>query len=259
MNVKVQGGGSGSYSNSGSCFGAVSYLKHEDSQRVKQGQDVEPFFNQNKNIPSKEVISKIDNNKAKLCKDDAKFYVMTVSPSTAELQKMGKTQEEQSAVFKEYVQDDVMQKYAESFGKGLNKDDIMYYAKIHHDRGQKQGKNMHCHIIVSRKDMSNTKKLSPQTNHKTAEKSGTVKSGFNRTQFYASCEQSFDKRFSYQRDYKESFKYQNTMKNGSIEERKTQIQEAVRREKDQSKQQQIDKGQRRDQNQEVKRNKGLSL
>ncbi|MDR3059546.1 MAG: DUF5712 family protein [Prevotella sp.] len=257
MNVKVQGGGSGSYSNSGSCFGTVSYLKHEDSQRAKQRQDVEPFFNQNGNVSSKNVISKIDNNKVKLSKSDAKFYVMTVSPSASELQKMGKTPEEQSAALKEYVRNDVMQKYAESFKKGLNKDDIMYYAKIHHDRGNKQGENMHCHVIISRKDMSNTKKISPQTNHKTAEKSGTVKSGFNRTEFYSSCEQSFDKRFSYQRDYKESFKYQNTMKNGSIEERKSQIQEAVRKEKEQSKEKNVE--QNREQKQEVKRDKGLSL
>ncbi len=255
MNIKIQGDGGGSYSNNGSSFGAVSYLKHEDSQRAQQGQEVEPFFDQNGKVSSKEVVSKIDNNKVKLSKNDAKFYVMTVSPSEKELQKMGKTPEERSAALKEYVRNDVMQKYAESFKKGLNKDDIMYYAKIHHDRGNKQGENMHCHVIISRKDMSNTKKISPQTNHKTAERSGTVKSGFNRTEFYASCEQSFDKRFTYQRDYKESFKYQNTMKNGSIEERKTQIQEAVRREKYQSKQQQRNT----EQKQEVKRNKGLSI
>ncbi len=255
MNIKIHVGSSGSYSNNGSSFGAVSYLKHEDSQRAQQGQEVEPFFDQNGNISSKEVISRIDNNKAKLSKADAKFYVMTVSPSASELQKMGKTPEQQSVALKEYVRNDVMQKYAENFKKGLNKEDILYAAKIHHDRGNKQGENMHCHVIISRKDMSNTKKISPQTNHKTAERSGTVKSGFNRTEFYASCEQSFDKRFNNERDYKESFRYQNTMKNGSIEERKTQIQEAVRREKDKSKEQERNT----EQKQEVKRNKGLSI
>ena len=33
-----------------------------------------------------------------------------------------------------YVRDDVMQHYAEGFGKGLNKEDIEYYGKIHFER-----------------------------------------------------------------------------------------------------------------------------
>lgn len=35
---------------------------------------------------------------------------------------------------------------------------------------------MHCHLIVSRKDQANKKKLSPLTNHKNT-KSGIVKRG----------------------------------------------------------------------------------
>jgi len=74
MNVKIQGGGT--YGNTGSCTGVVNYLAHEDIDRLKQGKDQEHFFTLDKDIVSdKEVIFKIDNNKAKLCKDESKFFV----------------------------------------------------------------------------------------------------------------------------------------------------------------------------------------
>ncbi|NDV68931.1 DUF5712 family protein [Dysgonomonas sp. 25] len=231
-NIKIQGGGGGAYSNSGSSFGAVSYLKHEDAQRQEQGQEVEPFFNQDRNVSSKEVVKDIDSNKAKLCKDDAKFYVMTVSPSQQELKAMGKTPQKQSAAMKEWIRNDVMKNYAENFNKGLNEKDIKWHGKIHHGRGENTDHQMHCHILISRKDMSNTKKLSPQTNHKSAERSGKVKSGFDRTEFYRKCEQSFDKRFNHSRDYKNSFDYQNAMKNGNLQEKQEAIKKKVEYEKE---------------------------
>lgn len=42
---------------------------------------------------------------------------------------MGKTEKEQAEAMRKYVRDDVMQHYAEGFGKGLNKEDIEYYGK----------------------------------------------------------------------------------------------------------------------------------
>lgn len=45
---------------------------------------------------------------------------------------------------------------------------------------------MHAHIIVSRKDRSNTKKLSPKTNHTGKKNCGNVKGGFDRTDFSGS-------------------------------------------------------------------------
>lgn len=76
---------------------------------------------------------------------------------------------------------------------------------------------MHCHLIVSRKDQSNKKKLSPLTNHKNTNK-GTVKGGFDRKNLFRQTEQGFDRLFSYNRPLTESFEYYNTMKNGSISE-----------------------------------------
>ena len=125
MNIKIQGGGSGTYANTGSCTGVTTYLQHEDLERMKNGQEVQPFFNNSRDyISAQEVTFKIDNNKAKLSRNDAKFYVITVSPSSRELEKMGKTEKEQAEAMRKYVRDDVMQHYAEGFGKGLNKEDI---------------------------------------------------------------------------------------------------------------------------------------
>lgn len=76
---------------------------------------------------------------------------------------------------------------------------------------------MHCHLIVSRKDQTNKKKLSPHTNHKNTKKV-TVTGGFDRVNLFKQAEQSFDKLFDYDRQQSESFDYRNTMKNGSISE-----------------------------------------
>lgn len=158
MNIKIQGGGSGTYANTGSCTGVTTYLQHEDLERMKNGREVQPFFNNSRDyISAQEVTFKIDNNKAKLSRNDAKFYVITVSPSSRELEKMGKTEKEQAEAMRKYVRDDVMQHYAEGFGKGLNKEDIEYYGKIHFERKGADRYDMHAHIIVSRKDRSNTR------------------------------------------------------------------------------------------------------
>ena len=46
MNVKIQGGGNGTYANTGSCVPVTNYLQHEDLERMKKGEEVQPFFNQ---------------------------------------------------------------------------------------------------------------------------------------------------------------------------------------------------------------------
>lgn len=74
---------------------------------------------------------------------------------------------------------------------------------------------MHCHLIVSRKDQSNKKKISPLTNHKNT-KNGIIKGGFGRVNLFQQAEQGFDKLFSYNRQQTESFNYHSTMKNTSV-------------------------------------------
>lgn len=127
---------------------------------------MQPFFNQFRDyVSAREVTFKIDNNKAKLSRTDAKFYVITVSPSEKELRCMGRTPQECAEALRRYIRQDVMRNYAEGFGKGLKSDDVEYYAKIHFNRDGESDSDMHAHIIVSRKDRSNTRKLSPKTNH----------------------------------------------------------------------------------------------
>lgn len=263
MNVKIQGGGGGAYANTGSCIGVTNYLAHEDVQQIKDGQEQEQFFTHNKDkVSDREVVYKIDNNRAKLSKTDSKFFVVTVSPSKDEIKAMGKTREEQTANFKQYINEGIMNRYAENFGKDLKNKDLVYYAKIHYSRDDKQGEQMHAHIIVSRKDATNTKKLSPQTNHRGSSK-GAVKSGFNRDEFYRKSEHTFDRGFNYDRDFKNSYDYQNTVKNGKLSDIKKldkMEQEHIQR-IDRNKElhtQMNQKRQRQEQRQEQSRGRGMS-
>ena len=156
MNVKIQGSGNGTYANTGSCVAVTNYLQHEDLERMKKGEEVQPFFNQFRDyVSAREVTFKIDNNKAKLSRTDAKFYVITVSPSEKELRCMGRTPQECAEALRRYIRQDVMRNYAEGFGKGLKSDDVEYYAKIHFNRDGESDSDMHAHIIVSRKDRAN--------------------------------------------------------------------------------------------------------
>ena len=229
MNVKIQGGGNGTYANTGSCVAVTNYLQHEDLERMKKGEEVQPFFNQFRDyVSAREVTFKIDNNKAKLSRTDAKFYVITVSPSEKELRCMGRTPQERAEALQRYIRQDVMRNYAEGFGKGLRSDDVEYYAKIHFNRDGDSDSDMHAHIIVSRKDRSNTKKLSPKTNHTGKKNCGNVKGGFDRTDFFRKCESSFDRCMGFDREPEESFDYLNAVKNGSPAEIARQVERAER-------------------------------
>ena len=74
---------------------------------------------------------------------------------------------------------------------------------------QKDGNQSHIHIIVSRKDASNSFSLSPGSKHKASEvemHGKKVKRGFNRDQFFERAEKTFDKTFGYQRNFAETYK-----------------------------------------------------
>lgn len=217
MNVKIQGGGSGKYANTGSSFGAMQYLNHENEENLSKKGQIEPFFDhKGENVDFAIAVDKLDRNKGQLGRNTPKFFAVTISPSEKELSQMGNTEAERSKAMKAYTRK-VMDEYAKNFKKGLTGDDLLYYAKIHHNRGSEEG--MHAHVIVSRKDIDNRRKLSSMTNHPDAERSGNVKSGYNRSDFYEKCEDEFDKQFKYERQYTESYKYCNAMKNGTFQEK----------------------------------------
>ena len=209
----------GTYNNAGSCRQLASYMEHEDLERMKKGIYTDGFFNLiEDNIYKSKVIKDIDTNTGQLLKTDAKFYAIHISPSEKELQAMGNTEQEQAESMKRYIREVFIPEYAKNFNKGLSEADIKFYGKIHFDRSRSDNElNMHCHLIVSRKDQANKKKLSPLTNHKNT-KNGIIKGGFDRVNLFQQAEQGFDKLFGYDRQQSESFDYHNTMKNGSISE-----------------------------------------
>lgn len=144
------------------------------------------------------------------------IFGIYVSPSESELRAIGNTEQKQAEAMKRYIREVFIPEYAKNFNKGLSEVDIKFYGKIHFDRNRSDNElNMHCHLIVSRKDQTNKKKLSPLTNHKNT-KNGIIKGGFDRVNLFQQIEQGFGKLFSYNRQNIEAFDYQNTMKNSPI-------------------------------------------
>ncbi|WBL25732.1 MobB family relaxase [Zunongwangia sp. HGR-M22] len=73
---------------------------------------------------------------------------------------------------------------------------------------KKEGLQSHIHIIVSRKDASNSYSLSPGSKYKASEvkmHGKLVKRGFERDRFFQHSEKAFDKMFQYNRNYVESY------------------------------------------------------
>ena len=73
---------------------------------------------------------------------------------------------------------------------------------------KKVGNQSHIHIIVSRKDASNSFSLSPGSKHKASkvEMHGkTVNRGFDRDQFFERAEKTFDKTFGFERNFAETY------------------------------------------------------
>ena len=220
MHIDFAPPSNGTYNNAGSSRQLASYLEHEDLERMEKGVHIEGFFNlTDDNIYKSKVIKDIDANIGQLLKTDAKFYAIHVSPSESELRAMGNTEQEKAEAMKRYIREVFIPEYAKNFNKGLSETDIKFYGKIHFDRSRSDNElNMHCHLIVSRKDQSKKKKLSPLTNHKDS-KTGTITGGFERVNLFQQAEQGFDKLFGYNHQLSESFEYANTMKNGSIDDK----------------------------------------
>ena len=84
----------------------------------------------------------------------------------------------------------------------------------------KNGNQSHIHIIVSRKDASNSISLSPGSKYKASEvkmHGKNVKRGFDRDNFFEKAEKTFDNTFGYKRNYAETYKAKKTfVKNPSL-------------------------------------------
>lgn len=230
--------------NKGSSSQLVAYLEKENRIAEAHHNDLktpEYWFNRDSNtIQPYEVRHSIDNNVAKLSKDDAKFFLVNISPSSKELlflkERFGK--EKTKEYLKAYA-NAVMDAYAKNFKRnGVNgNQDLVYFGKLEHNRyytykdlevrkglakkGEvKPGEQMHVQVIVSRKDASNSIKLSPLNNSKGSNAVHSQKVGqFDRVAFKQATESLFDQMFGYDREIKESFQYANTLKHGSYEQK----------------------------------------
>ena len=72
----------------------------------------------------------------------------------------------------------------------------------------KEGFQTHVHIIVSRKDMTNTYTLSPLAKHRASEvmlNGNPTKRGFDRDRFFEASEKTFDRVAGYDRNYVETY------------------------------------------------------
>ncbi len=121
----------GNYAQSVADF--VAYLEKENEEL--EPTKMEHFFNQyGERISAEEVTKAIDKNTAKLKKREPKFYSITVSPSARELKHLQNNKE----ALRQYARE-VMKNYATSFNREINGrkvtvDDILYFAKIEHQR-----------------------------------------------------------------------------------------------------------------------------
>lgn len=227
-------------SNTGSCGALVNYLEKEN-KLVKNLSDSEKWFNGRSNdILPHEVRMEIDANIAKLSRDEGKFYLININPSQKEiaflLERFG---EPGAKLHLKAFAIKVMDAYAKNFHReGINgQADLLWFAKWeknryygHQDkaviRGQrkrgemKEGHQVHIQIIVSRKDITNRIKLSPQNTSRGRNNSHSQKLGqFDRRAFKESGELLFDKMFIYDRGLKETFQFSNGLKNGNLQER----------------------------------------
>ena len=230
MNVKIQSKGIAGGQNTGSCSGYAKYLEHENEEKIMSGmrQDVIPFYDSSaRQVNRREVVRSLDSNTRQLHRDDAKFYSVIISFSEDEVKAMGESRLEILSNVHDVVEN-TMDLYARNFHcKGVRSHtDLKYYYTIHEYReGFTPG--LHAHIIVSRKDVTNTLKLSPMSNHR-GRSSGVIKRGFDRDTFYRSCEASFDKTIGFNRSLDMSYDYFNTMKHGNMERREEMIRELLK-------------------------------
>lgn len=224
--------------NNGSSGALVHYLDKEN--RLFSEVEQLWFNHTSDSIESYVVGSKLDGNVARLCKADAKFFLVNISPSQKELGFLIEHFGEQQA--KEQLKDfafEVINEYAMNFNRpGIESNaDLLWFAKLEHHRyysfrdkevkdglvkrgTAKPGQQWHVQVIVSRKDITNSIKLSPMNKSRGKNVEHSKKLGqFDRSAFKQSSEQLFDEKFGFDRGLKETFRYANIQKNGNLEQK----------------------------------------
>jgi hypothetical protein len=213
MNINVITGGIGSSKD------AVTELK-KGNQSLDSSVKRKLFDQEIESVSAADAIKNFDNNNAKLSINDTKFYQLIISPFEKELKHI-KCKED---ALIEYTRK-VMDVYAENFDKGIKGADLLYVAKIEEFRidtttkENKPGLNWHINVLVSRKDKSQTAKLSPLPSHRKGG-NGPKKIDFDRNNFLQSCEDAFDQLFKFPRLTVDSFEYLHIIKNNKSASKK---------------------------------------
>jgi hypothetical protein len=267
--------------NKGSSGQLVNYLEKENRllyDRHPQ-QEVEYWFNQeSQQIQPYQVRYDIDHNIDRLSKDEAKFFLVNISPSENELlflkEEFGEDGTKQQ--LKQYA-NQVMDEYARNFKKDKvqGNTDILYFGKLENHRyytykdeevkqglakrgEQKPGEQMHVQIIVSRKDITDSIRLSPLNNSRGKNAAHSLKVGqFDRVAFKQVAERTFDQAFDYDRELKETFIYANTLKHGDYEQR-LEIKELEKQEQEQKRQEKLELERELKRQQEQQQDRGQS-
>lgn len=238
--------------NKGSSRELVYYLEKENRVAAKElveKQSEQWFSNDRNDIQPYEVKNTIDSNVAKLGRNDAKFFLVNISPSQKELRFLKEKYGEKGAEekLKEYAVK-VMDEYAKNFKRpGIHSSqDLVWFGKLEHYRyysyrdkevrqglkkngERKEGEQMHLQIIVSRKDKTNKIKLSPQNKSRGRNEEHSKKVGqFDRVAFKASGETVFDQHFGFDRGLEDSFRYANGRKNGdTVQKLRLEVEKAA--------------------------------
>jgi hypothetical protein len=249
--------------NKGSSGQLVNYLEKENRLLYEQNPQLGPeyWFNQeSQQIQPYQVRYDIDHNTDRLSKDEAKFFLVNISPSENELLFLKEEFGEDGArqQLKQYA-NQVMNEYAKNFKKDKvqgNKD-ILYFGKLENHRyythkdeevkqrlvkrgEQKPGEQMHIQVIVSRKDITDSIRLSPMNNSRGKNAAHSLKVGqFDRIAFKQAAERTFDQAFDYDRKLKETFIYANTLKHGDYEH-KSELKQLEKQEQEQKRQEKLE-------------------
>lgn len=226
-------------SNKGSSGGLVNYLEKEN--RTEDLKQPELWFNGNRqDIEAYEVRRALDGNNAKLGRNEARFFLINISPSQKELEHLRKSvgDSDMKNVLKAYTEK-VMDEYARNFkraGIAGNKD-LLWFGKVEHNRyyshkdaavkdgsrrrgEKKSGNQLHIQVIVSRRDITNKIKLSPMNSSKGRNAEHSKKMGqFDRMTFKQCGEHLFDEQFGFERNLKDTLAYANILKNGTLQQR----------------------------------------
>jgi hypothetical protein len=126
--------------NKGSSGQLVNYLEKENRLQQEQNPRLEPeywFNHQNQEIQPYQVRYDIDHNVDRLSRDEAKFFLVNISPSEHELLFLKEEYGEEGArqQLKQYA-NEVMDEYARNFKKDKvqSNKDILYYGKLEYHR-----------------------------------------------------------------------------------------------------------------------------